>query len=71
AFRRMKKLEHACEVQMHACAMRGEGQTLRLIDEGVREEIYQVYEKRGSEQGDMGWPGLLRRLDREDPSFRH
>lgn len=71
AFRRMKKLEHACEVQMHAMAMRGEGQTLKLIDEDVREEIYQVYEKRGAEQGDMGWPGHLRRLDREDTSYRH
>ncbi|MDE0812792.1 MAG: class II aldolase/adducin family protein [Alphaproteobacteria bacterium] len=71
AFRNIKKLEHACEVQMHACAMRGEGQTLRLIDEDVCEEMYQVQEKRGTTQGDMGWPGHLRRLDREDPSFRN
>jgi hypothetical protein len=56
---------------MHACAMRGEGQTLRLIDEDVCEEMYQVQEKRGTTQGDMGWPGHLRRLDREDPSFRN
>jgi ribulose-5-phosphate 4-epimerase/fuculose-1-phosphate aldolase len=71
AFRGMKRLEHSCEVQMHAMAMRGEGQTLKLIDDDVCEEIYQVYENRGTEQADMGWPGHLRRLDRVDPSYRH
>lgn len=72
AFRRIKKLEHACEVQMHAMAMRGEGQTVEMISEEVCEEMYARYENEAAmNRGDLSWPGLLRKLDRIDDSYKH
>lgn len=68
AFNNLYRLERACQVQVAAMAANTElvlpsaevvEQTWRLYQPGVRRRF-----------GLMEWPGLLRRLDRLDPSFR-
>jgi len=68
AFLRMFTLQRACEIQV--MAQSGGGQ-LRHIPAPILEGIqvqYQVVTK--SLGGALAWPGLLRKLDRLDPSYR-
>jgi ribulose-5-phosphate 4-epimerase/fuculose-1-phosphate aldolase len=65
----MYVLEAACAIQLRAQAGGGE---LVAIDQrliaGAAAQSKQV--TRGSGAGALAWPGLLRKLDRIDPSYR-
>ena len=69
AFLYMYLLETACQTQLMAQSGGGE---LRLIDDrilaGIRAQADQVTKGLG---GQLAWPGLLRKLDRYDPSYRN
>ena len=68
AFLGMYILQKACEVQLQAMAT---GQKLVRIDDNILATIQQqastVTKGLG---GKLAWPGLLRRLDRIDPSYK-
>ena len=68
AFQAMYFLEVSCQIQINAQSGGGE---LTMIDPkilaGIREQAKQVSRGMG---GQLVWPGLLRKLDRRDPSFR-
>jgi hypothetical protein len=61
-------LETACQTQLLA---QSTGALLTTIDEriinGIAAQAEQVTKGLG---GRLAWPGLLRKLDRRDPSFR-
>ena len=68
AFLHMYILQRACEVQVRAQA--GGTELLRVpqaIVDGVREASKTVMRGAG---GMLAWPGILRKLDRADPSWR-
>src|ERR1700687_2401572 len=66
AFLSMYVLQKACEVQIHAQAGGGELIAIaRPILEGIKKASKAVLRQSG---GMIAWPGLLRRLDRHDPS---
>lgn len=69
AFLYMYLLETACQTQLMAQSGGGE---LRLIDDrilaGILAQADQVTKGLG---GQLAWPGLLRKLDRNDPSYRN
>jgi len=68
AFLAMYILQKACEVQV--LAQSGGGELIavpRAILDGVREASKAVLRQSG---GMIAWPGILRRLDRADPSWR-
>jgi ribulose-5-phosphate 4-epimerase/fuculose-1-phosphate aldolase len=70
AFVNMYYLETACAIQVRAQAGGGE---LVHVDKEVLDSVQaQVRDtsRTRSRRGDMIWPGLLRRLDRRDPSYR-
>lgn len=68
AFLAMYALETACQIQI--AAMSG-GSELHMVDKkivaGMRAQAKEVTRGLG---GALAWPGLLRKLDRRDPSFR-
>jgi ribulose-5-phosphate 4-epimerase/fuculose-1-phosphate aldolase len=68
AFLTMYILETACQTQLLA---QSTGAELTTIDErilkGIAAQAEQVTKGLG---GQLAWPGLLRKLDRRDPSFR-
>jgi ribulose-5-phosphate 4-epimerase/fuculose-1-phosphate aldolase len=68
AFLAMYTLQRACEIQI---AAQSSGVTLIPVDArilgGVKENVAAVTKGLG---GGLAWPGLLRKLDRLDPSFR-
>jgi ribulose-5-phosphate 4-epimerase/fuculose-1-phosphate aldolase len=68
AFLMMYILETACQTQLLA---QSTGAELTAIDErilkGIAAQAEQVTKGLG---GQLAWPGLLRKLDRRDPSFR-
>jgi ribulose-5-phosphate 4-epimerase/fuculose-1-phosphate aldolase len=68
AFLAMYTLQRACEIQI---AAQSSGATLIPVDArilgGVKENVAAVTKGLG---GGIAWPGLLRKLDRLDPSFR-
>ncbi len=68
AFLYMYALETACQTQLMA---QSSGAELTLIKpaivSGIKEQIEAVLKGMG---GDLAWPGLLRKLDRKDSSFR-
>ena len=68
AFLRMYILESACRTQLLA---QSSGAELMAIDgrilEGIAAQAEAVTKGLG---GQLAWPGLLRKLDRQDPSFR-
>src|SRR6266850_1715468 len=72
AFVRMYYLEAACAIQVRAQSGGGE---LIHIDKSVIDRGYsaamQEQRRRNGGQHRLAWPGLLRRLDRRDPSYRH
>jgi ribulose-5-phosphate 4-epimerase/fuculose-1-phosphate aldolase len=67
AFLQMYNLQRACEVQLLA---QSGGRALTEVDErivsGVKANVAAVTKGLG---GDLVWPGLLRRLDRENPGY--
>ena len=68
AFLLMYVLETACQIQI--MAQSGGGELIRIpqpILDGVQAQAEQVTRGLG---GSLIWPGLLRKLDRLDPSFR-
>jgi ribulose-5-phosphate 4-epimerase/fuculose-1-phosphate aldolase len=68
AFNWMHRLELSCRAQLAAMAC---GTPLNQVSEQVLEETWNNYQ-RGTRRpyGLMEWPGLLRKLDRMDPSYR-
>ena len=67
AFMAMFFLERACTMQIRALS----GGTPNMPNPGVAEKVAE--QSAGMYQGKFGqlaWPGLLRMLDREDPSYR-
>ena len=68
AFLFMYILQKACEIQIRAQS--GGGELLRIpqpIVTGIRKAAKEVLRGSG---GMIAWPGLLRKLDRVDPSWR-
>jgi ribulose-5-phosphate 4-epimerase/fuculose-1-phosphate aldolase len=67
AFLAMYVFESACAIQVRA---QGGGELLHIhpqIIAGAQQQATQVTRNLG---GMLAWPGLLRQLDRDDPSFR-
>jgi ribulose-5-phosphate 4-epimerase/fuculose-1-phosphate aldolase len=68
AFLLMYMLETACQIQVMAQSSGGELiQVPAPIVEGISAQAVQVTKGLG---GALIWPGLLRKLDRRDPSYR-
>jgi len=68
AFVSMYMFEAACMIQVRAQA--GGGELLQIPDailQGIRQQATQV--TRGAGAGALTWPGLLRRLDRQNPGY--
>jgi ribulose-5-phosphate 4-epimerase/fuculose-1-phosphate aldolase len=68
AFLSMYNLERSCEIQLMAEA--GGGELVEIatpILKGIEAQVKVVTKGLGA---DLVWPGLLRKLDRIDPSFR-
>jgi hypothetical protein len=64
----MYMLETACQTQLLAQSARTElVQIEQRILEGIAAQAKEVTKGLG---GQLAWPGLLRKLDRKDPSFR-
>jgi ribulose-5-phosphate 4-epimerase/fuculose-1-phosphate aldolase len=69
AFLKMYMFETVCTIQIRAMA--GGGELVKVdprIIQGAQQQSKVV--NRGMTPGDLTWPGLLRRLDRMDPSYR-
>lgn len=68
AFLMMYVFETACQIQVMAQSSGGELlQVPQPIVEGIQAQAEQVTRGLG---GQLIWPGLLRKLDRKDPTFR-
>ncbi len=68
AFLMMYALETACQVQMMAQSSGAELiQVPQPVVDGIMGQVEAVTKGMG---GDLVWPGLLRKLDRRDPSYR-
>jgi len=72
AFNTMFRFERACQVQIAAMSC---GQPLSLPPDEVVRATYEIFHPRlqpatRRKPGRLEWPGLLRRLDRIDPSYR-
>ncbi len=68
AFLMMYVFETACQIQVMAQSCGGDLiQVPEPIVEGIQAQAEQVTKGLG---GQLIWPGLIRKLDREDPSFR-
>ena len=70
AFVNMYYLEASCQIQVRAQSGGGE---LIPVPKGILDRGYAnavANQRRNGGQGRLVWPGLLRRLDRTDPSFR-
>ena len=68
AFLYAYNLQRACEIQVLAQAGGGTLVSVnRAILEGVEKNVHAVLKGAG---GALAWPGLLRKLDRLDPSYR-
>jgi ribulose-5-phosphate 4-epimerase/fuculose-1-phosphate aldolase len=66
AFVSMYYLEASCAIQVRAQSGGGE---LIPVGKEIIDNAYTARQRRGG-AGPLVWPGLLRRLDRTDPSFR-
>lgn len=67
AFLLMFFLERACAMQIAALAG---GRPLRIPPQDIQELVAAQARMGSSSTGVLAWPGLLRLLDRKDPSFR-
>ncbi len=64
----MYVLETACQIQIMAQSTGGE---LTMVDQRIIDGMAaQAEEVLAGMGGMLAWPGLLRKLDRIDPSFR-
>jgi ribulose-5-phosphate 4-epimerase/fuculose-1-phosphate aldolase len=71
AFVRMYYLETSCDIQIRAQS--GGGELIHVRKE-ILDTAYQTMQAgggAGSKASRLVWPGILRKLDRLDPSFRH
>jgi ribulose-5-phosphate 4-epimerase/fuculose-1-phosphate aldolase len=71
AFVAMYYLETSCAIQVRAQA--GGGELVHVPKEIVERAYGQIMQASGGRRrsrGELVWPGLLRRLDRVDPSYR-
>jgi ribulose-5-phosphate 4-epimerase/fuculose-1-phosphate aldolase len=70
AFVAMYYLEASCQIQVRAQSGGGELITVPkdVMDRGYANAV--ANQRKNGGQGRLVWPGLLRRLDRTDPSFR-
>ena len=71
AFVRMYYLESSCDIQIRAQA--GGGELIHVRKE-ILDTAYQTMQAgggAGSKASRLVWPGILRKLDRLDPSFRN
>jgi ribulose-5-phosphate 4-epimerase/fuculose-1-phosphate aldolase len=71
AFVNMYYLEASCQIQVRAQSGGGE---LIMVPKDVMDKGYAsaaANQRKNGGQGRLVWPGLLRRLDRTDPSFRN
>ncbi len=69
AFLRMYYLERSCTIQVRALSG---GAKINPTNQGVPEKTGELGAKSfDGPIGDMAWPGLLRLLDRKDPSYRN
>jgi ribulose-5-phosphate 4-epimerase/fuculose-1-phosphate aldolase len=69
AFQNMYIFEAACMIQIRAQA--GGGELVRIPQAIIDGAQQQARKATNSQGGMLAWPGLLRRLDRIDQSFRH
>ena len=71
AFVAMYYLEASCQIQVRAQSGGGEliAVPKEVMDRGYANAV--ASQRRSGGQGRLVWPGLLRRLDRTDPSFRN
>jgi ribulose-5-phosphate 4-epimerase/fuculose-1-phosphate aldolase len=67
AFMRMYFLERACSMQIRAQA----GTAVRSVSQGIPELMANSLKSFEGTLGRLAWPGLLRKLDRVDPSYRN
>ena len=68
AFLMMYVLETACQIQLLAQSTSGElVEVPQPIVKGIKAQVEEVTKGLG---GALVWPGLLRKLDRQDPSYR-
>jgi ribulose-5-phosphate 4-epimerase/fuculose-1-phosphate aldolase len=70
AFVAMYYLEASCQIQVRAQSGGGDLITVpkEIMDRGYANAV--ANQRKNGGQGRLVWPGLLRRLDRTDPSFR-
>ena len=74
AFASMYFFEATCAVQLRAQAggALADGELIEVNPEILRGAAAAIRQQtRGAGPGALIWPGLLRRLDRIDPSYRH
>ena len=71
AFVRMYYLESSCAIQVRAQSGGGEliSMPKEVMDAGYARGQHEQARRGG--QGKLVWPGLLRRLDRRDPSYKN
>jgi ribulose-5-phosphate 4-epimerase/fuculose-1-phosphate aldolase len=71
AFVNMYYLEASCQIQVRAQSGGGELIPVpkEVLDRGYANVV--ANQRRNGGQGRLVWPGLLRRLDRTDPSYRN
>jgi ribulose-5-phosphate 4-epimerase/fuculose-1-phosphate aldolase len=68
AFLNMYTFENACNIQVRAQA--GGGELLHIPQQIIDGAMIQARTATKSLGGMLAWPGLLRRLDKADPSWR-
>lgn len=68
AFLFMYLFEAACTIQVRAQS--GGGELIQIAPQIIETAIAQAAQVTRGSGGKLAWPGLLRKLDRSDPSFR-
>lgn len=68
AFDLLMHLERACQIQMTLLA--SQHQIIMPTPE-IAEQVARSYESSTTQDSDAMWPGLLRMMDRKDPSYRN
>ena len=68
AYMLMSNLIISCEIQLSLLATGGE---IRLPSDEVCAHVARQYESHDAGRGQADWPGCLRELDRDDPSYRN
>lgn len=68
AFRLIEKLEKACQAQVDGMAA---GAKMIEIAPAVQDHAKKQFSNKETKTSDIGWPPLLRQLDRIDPSYKH